>query len=203
MRPSLEEIGQNTEEAIEKALRKLGLSRDRVLVEILGQSYDRDRSARVKITPLGDIPEPLQASQIVTDILDKMMMPAEISLELDADNNILLILQSEFSGLLIGKNGTTIDSLQHLVNRILNKNSAHKWKITLDIEGYRQRKKDFLVAIARKTAKQVKETGKAVEIEPFPPHDRRIIHMELQSDPQVQTESIGDGYLKNIVISPS
>lgn len=202
MRPSIEEVGRNSEEAIQSALEKINLSREKVLVEILSDIKGFNTTlSRVKITPLGEAPEPLQASLILGDILSRMGFTADISLMLH-DNEVSMALSSEFSGLLIGKNGMTIDAIQHIVNRILNKKYNGKWKAVIDIEGYRRRKETFLVNLARKTAQEVKETGESIELEPLNPHDRRIIHIQLKHDPLVSTESLGDGFLKSIMVFP-
>lgn len=203
MRPSIEESGPTSEAAIEKALDKLKLPRDRVIVEILSQYHNQPReTARVKITPLGETPVPLHASTILHEILDRMGIGADISLEIE-DKTIYLDIHSEYSGLIIGKKGTTIDALQHVTNRIFGQAYHGNWKVVIDIQGYRDRKENELIRTARQFADEAKGKGEPVETPPFSPQDRRIIHMALQEDPKVTTESQGNSFMKSIVVSPA
>jgi len=203
MQASLDEVGYNPDDAIDKALKKIGLSRDKVMVQVLPDIEGYNSSlARVRITPLGEPPEPLQVGPILEELLHKMGFEATISLSLQ-DDEVNLVIDSEMSGLIIGKNGATIDALQHIINRIVNRTLRNKSRIIIDIKGYRQKKESYLIALARKSAQIVNETGKPVDLEPLNPHDRRIIHLELQSDPDIQTSSLGEGFLKSIRISRS
>lgn len=143
--------------------------------------------------------EILEAGQkIVTDILDLMNMPAEVRIK---DESLIEVV-GDGSGLLIGKRGATIDSLQFIVNRILNKDREEPVYLTIDTEGYRKRHVDHLRAMAMKMSQKVKRTGQSVSLEKMNPYDRRIIHLALKSDSRVNTKSIGEGIYKKVVILP-
>ncbi|MBN2383001.1 KH domain-containing protein [bacterium] len=202
MQASIDEVGRNSEDAIHKALKKIGLSREKVMVEVLSDMKGYNTSlARVRVIPLGQPPDPLNAGPILEELLEKMGFSADIAQTLH-DNEITLTLNSEMSGLIIGKNGITIDALQHILNRILTKRYQGKWKAVVDIEGYRHRRASYLINLARRSAETAKETREAVELPPLNPHDRRIIHLELESDRDVRTASQGEGFLKVIRITP-
>ena len=106
-------------------------------------------------------------------------------------------------GLLIGKRGQTLDSLQYLTNLAVNKHSDGYIKVKLDTEDYRQRRKDTLENLARNIAYKVRKTRKAVVLEPMNPYERRIIHSALQSDPYVTTHCEGEEPYRRVVVTPN
>jgi spoIIIJ-associated protein len=138
------------------------------------------------------------ARKIITDILALMNMPAEVRIKEDS----IIEVVGDGSGLLIGKRGATIDSLQFIVNRILNKDREEPVYVTIDTEGYRKRHVDHLRAMAMKMGQKVKRTGQSVSLEKMNPYDRRIIHLALKNDSRVNTKSIGEGIYKKVVILP-
>jgi len=138
------------------------------------------------------------AREILSDMLRLMHLSAEINLR--GDNT--LEIMGDGSGILIGKRGQTLDSLQFLLNRIINKSRQENVYITLDTEGYRQRHLSHLKSLAIKMGEKVKRTGKSVSLDRMNPYDRRIIHITLKNDNDVNTKSIGDGQYKKIVIIP-
>ena len=120
------------------------------------------------------------------------------------DSQTIEIISSD-SSLLIGKKGKNLDALQHLVNLFIIKQTPageKRLRITLDAEGYRGRRKEALLASVGKIVKEVKESEKSISLEPMSPHDRRIVHLALQEDPDVSTNSKGNGEERHIVISP-
>ena len=108
----------------------------------------------------------------------------------------------ETSGILIGKKGKTLDALQYIINKAVNKSSDQKIKVLVDTENYRQRHKQSLVDLAQRLGEKVKRTGKPITISPMNPADRRIVHLALQNDRGLRTRSKGEGLLKKIVIFP-
>ena len=144
-------------------------------------------------------PEEMErACRIVSDILSLMNIPCKVRALPD---NVVEIT-GDGSGLLIGKRGQTLDSLQFITNRILNKNREEPAYVTLDTEGYRQRHLDHLRSLALKMGKKAKRTGQPVSLEKMNPSDRRIVHLALKNDTQVSTRSIGEGVYKKILIVP-
>ena len=105
-------------------------------------------------------------------------------------------------GVLIGKRGQTLDSLQYLVSLIINKESEEYLRVKLDTENYRERRKATLESLARNIASKVKRTKRPVSLEPMNPYERRIIHSALQNDPYVTTHSEGDEPNRRVVVTP-
>lgn len=139
-----------------------------------------------------------QARKIVSEILTLMNMPSEVRIREDD----FIEVAGDGSGLLIGKRGQTIDSLQFITNRILNKNREEPIYVTIDTEGYRERHVSHLRSMAIKIGQKVKRTGQSVSLEKMNPYDRRIIHLTLKNDSRVNTKSIGEGIYKKVVILP-
>lgn len=138
------------------------------------------------------------ARKIVSDILSLMNMPSEVRAREDG----FIEVAGDGSGLLIGKRGQTIDSLQFITNRILNRNREEPLHITIDTEGYRERHVSHLRSMAIKIGQKVKRTGQSISLEKMNPYDRRIIHLTLKNDSRVNTKSIGEGIYKKVVILP-
>lgn len=116
------------------------------------------------------------------------------------EERILLNLHGEGLGILIGKHGQTLDALQYLTNLAAGKAFHHHYFVLLDVENYRERRKDTLEALARRLAGKVKRTGEAVKLEPMAAGERRIIHLALQNDGAVTTESEGEAPHRYVVI---
>jgi spoIIIJ-associated protein len=142
-----------------------------------------------------------EAAAVLRDILDKMGIDAEVSAFDDGDRIILDAHGSE-SGLVIGKKGATLDALQYLVNRIVYKKPGELGIIVVDAEGYRGRREDSLIDLAKRLAEKAVRSGRPVPVEPMNAHDRRIVHMALADHPSVSTESEGEGQSRRVVIFP-
>ncbi|MBN2298638.1 MAG: Jag N-terminal domain-containing protein [Deltaproteobacteria bacterium] len=143
-------------------------------------------------------PIPENAPEIISDLLTHMNMSSEIKIREDGVIEII----GDGSGIIIGKRGATLDALQFIVNRILNKDRSEPVYVTIDTEGYRQRHMDHLRSMAFKMGQKARRTGQSVSLERMNPYDRRIIHLALKNDSRVNTKSIGDGIFKKIVIIP-
>jgi spoIIIJ-associated protein len=109
----------------------------------------------------------------------------------------------ESSALLIGKHGQTLDAIEYLLNRIVVRDSGSATRIEVDVEGYRARREQSLIATARRMAGKVRETGKPATVEAMNPRDRRIVHMALKDETGVTSRSQGDGFLRKLVIVPA
>jgi spoIIIJ-associated protein len=118
------------------------------------------------------------------------------------DGNIALNIEGDKSGLLIGRKGQTLDALQFIVNKIVNKTLERKTKVVIDSENYRQRRKESLTDLALRMGDKAKRIKKPVTTNPLNPHDRRIVHLALQEDEKLDTRSRGEGLLKKVVIIP-
>ena len=106
-------------------------------------------------------------------------------------------------GILIGRRGGTLASLQYVLNLIVSKKAQRRVAFGIDVDGYKRRREDTLVSLARRMASRVRGTGRSVTLEPMPPNERRIVHLTLANDPAVMTVSIGDGEERKVAITPS
>jgi spoIIIJ-associated protein len=111
-------------------------------------------------------------------------------------------LDEETVGLMIGRRGETLRSLQFLLNTIVNRVSGHWPQLVIDVGNYRQRRQESLEGLARRVAEQVRATGRPMPLEPMQAYDRRIIHMALRDDETVYTESTGEGESRRITVFP-
>lgn len=144
-----------------------------------------------------------EARTVLREILSKIPVEAEVEASIE-NGAIYLNIKGDGSGLLIGKKGQTLDALQFLVNKIINKENApgDKVEIVVDTENYRLRKRENLREMALKISQKAKRSLKPVSMTPMPPHERRIIHMILAEDREVYTKSYGEGALRRIIVYP-
>lgn len=149
--------------------------------------------------PEGDVAE--EARSLMGDILVRMGFDFPVTAEKE-DDCIVLNIQGDGSGILIGKNGQTLDALQYIINKALNKNGADRKRIVLDTENYREKRESSLVALALKLGEKAKRTKKPVTVNPMNAHDRRIVHLALKNDRELLTRSRGEGDFRKIIIVP-
>lgn len=142
-----------------------------------------------------------EAAKVLREILEKMSIDAEVS-AFDDGEKIILDAHGEESGLVIGKKGATLDALQYLVSRIVFSSPSSSMPIIVDAEGYRGRREDTLIDMAKKLAEKAVKWGRPVPVEPMSPHDRKIVHSALAEYPGVRTESEGEGSTRRVVIFP-
>ena len=131
-----------------------------------------------------------------------MDIPVEVKITFDTEEECVNVeLIGENMGLLIGKRGQTLDSLQYLVSLVVNKESEDYLRVKLDTENYRERRKETLETLAKNIAYKVKRTRRPVSLEPMNPYERRIIHSALQNDKYVFTKSEGEDPFRHVVIA--
>lgn len=135
------------------------------------------------------------------DTLNAMGMTVEISSKIDEDGALSIDMSGDNMGILIGKRGQTLDSLQYLANRVANKHQTGYVRVKLDTENYRARREETLKHLAKNIAHKVKRTRRPVALEPMNPYERRIIHSALQSDPYVTTHSEGEEPYRKVVVT--
>ena len=139
--------------------------------------------------------------KFIQDTLGAMNMEVEISSEIDGDGALCVNMKGEHMGILIGKRGQTLDSLQYLANRVANKHQEGYVRVKLDTENYRARREETLRHLAKNIAHKVKRTRRPVSLEPMNPYERRIIHSALQSDPYVTSHSEGEDPYRKVVVT--
>ena len=143
------------------------------------------------------------AVKFLTDVFKAMKLEAVVNVEFDAvENELSIDVKAEDMGVLIGKRGQTLDSLQYIVSLAINKDSNEYVKVKLDSENYRLRRKETLENLARNIASKVKRTGRQVSLEPMNSFERRIIHSALQGDPNCETFSEGNDPYRKVVVKP-
>lgn len=146
-----------------------------------------------------------QTIKAVEDFLKNTMkamdMEVELKTEIDQDGALCVDMSGEHMGILIGKRGQTLDSLQYLANRVANKHQEGYVRVKLDTENYRARREETLRHLAKNIAHKVKRSRRPVALEPMNPYERRIIHSALQSDPYVMTHSEGEEPFRKVVIT--
>ena len=214
--------GKTMEEAQAKACKELGLSLDEMETEVL--SYGSTgifglvgvKKARIRVAVPESIAQAVPSSEtepaapqdmtetakeilqeIISYIVDDTSVTAtttsgEMTLEIEGGN----------AALLIGKHGKTLDALQYIVQRVVQKQGVAKMRVTVDVEGYRNRRKESLSRLALRLSEKAKQSGKPATIKPMNAYDRRIVHLALKKDPKVRTQSKGTGSFRKVVIYP-
>ena len=194
------------EQAIEKAETQLGLSRDQFEVEVVREeksdiSIKGDEGALIRVKPV-TLPEE-EAVKVVTEILDTLLellgvtgnveiLSDEIPLDLDIKGDDL--------GILIGRRGQTLAALEY-ITKLMVVGRLKAWiPLTLDVAGYKKRRRDSLQKLALYLAEQVKSRSHAITMEPMPADERRIVHLTLADNPDVTTQSMGEGENRKVVI---
>lgn len=141
------------------------------------------------------------AKETLQTILDLIPMETKVAAQ-RVDGNINLNIEGDNSGLLIGRRGRTLDALQFIVNKIVNKTLERKVRVVVDSERYRRRRSDSLRQLALRMGEKAKRIGKPVTTSPMNPADRRIVHLALKDDSRLDTRSRGEGLMKKVVIIP-
>ncbi len=201
----IEVSAKTVDDAVTKALIQLGTTSDKldyVVVEkgstgILGIFNSKPAVIKArKVMTVTDI-----AEEFLSHVFETMNMQVSISSTMDEEEKCLNIdLSGEDMGVLIGKRGQTLDSLQYLVSLIVNKESEEYLRVKLDTENYRERRKATLENLAKNIASKVKRTKRPVALEPMNPYERRIIHSALQGDRYVTTKSDGEEPYRHVIV---
>lgn len=203
--------GKTVEDAIKEGLEQLKLTRDKVEIKILNEGNAGlfglmgTKPARVRIASKdspGSAAAMKKAEEVVGELLKLMQFDVKGVKAESGDERIIADIKSADSSLIIGKSGQTLEALEHVVNLIMHKDEATRVKVTLDIENYRLRQEEKIKSIAEKAAAQVRKTGKLFRMEPMPSKDRRLVHMLLKDDPELETVSEGEGPFRKIIIKP-
>ncbi|MEK6589970.1 MAG: RNA-binding cell elongation regulator Jag/EloR [Nitrospinota bacterium] len=203
--------GKTEDDAVEDAMKRLGaVSRDNIKVEVIGEEKKffgfGEKKVKVRVA-LNEVPvnrgikKVIEATEVLQRILSGMKIDARVEGD-EKDDIIHLKILSTLGGILIGRRGETLDSLEHIVDRIVNRKFENRVNILVDTEDYRERRREKLSRLAKKLARQVRLTGKSTEISSMNARDRKIIHMALQDDSSVETMSEGEGFERKVVIVP-
>jgi spoIIIJ-associated protein len=221
-KPSLEVIAPTVEQAIQQGAEELGIPEADLEVEILDEGARGvlgvgARQARVRVSARGPARSQAQdeshpalsgARDIARELLQRMGLTADVVTrwgdpnEPDQPPPVWVDIQGKDLSLLIGRRGETLRAFQYLTRLILTKSLGESPMVVVDVEGYRARREEQLRRLARRMADQALEAGRTMTLEPMPPHERRIIHIELRDHGRVFTESVGEGDRRKVTIVP-
>ena len=196
---------KTVEDAITQASVALGVRSDKLEYEVLEKGSSgllgifgvkpAVIKARKKVTVLDE------GREFLEKVFDKMNMDVTIDMKYnEEEKSVSINLIGGDMGVLIGKRGQTLDSLQHLVSLVINKHSEDYLRVKLDTENYRERRKETLENLAKNIAYKVKRTRRPVSLEPMNPYERRIIHATLQDDRYVVTKSEGEEPFRHVIV---
>lgn len=202
----IEVSAKTVEEAITEALIKLETTSDKIEYEVV------DKGSAGFLGLIGSKPAVIKVRKkfdlmdYTNDFLDRLFKAMQVdvksSVDYDEENKSMNItFDGEDMGLLIGKRGQTLDSLQYIISLVVNKESDSYIRIKVDTENYRERRKATLENLAKNLAYKVKRTRRSVALEPMNPYERRVIHSALQNDRYVETHSEGDEPYRKVVIT--
>ncbi|MDO8490816.1 MAG: RNA-binding cell elongation regulator Jag/EloR [Dehalococcoidia bacterium] len=213
----LEISGKTVEEATERALQQLGVSRDQIEIEVVSKGKSGilglgAEEARIAVTlkgaPSVQAPQVAQlAKQTLDTLLGYMGMSASVEIRQPPQTGegapaVSLDITGDDLGILIGRRGETLASLQYVLNLMVSRSIKAHAGINVDVEGYKERRAEALKTLALRMAERVRETGRSITLEPMPPNERRLVHLALKDSPDVNTYSVGEGESRKVAIAP-
>lgn len=205
MLKSIEVSGKSEEEAIQAALDQLGLQRDEVSVEIIERAKAgflglKSTPAVVKVTYESDVSVSERVEKFLTGLFLRMGVSAVPEIT-ESEGAISVNLTGEDPGVLIGRRGETLDSIQHLTNYVVNNGASGRVRVNIDTENYRERRNEALQRLADKVAAKVVKYRRNMTLEPMNSYERHIIHTALQETANVTTYSVGTEPNRRIVVA--
>ena len=201
----IEVSAKTVSDAITEACQKLGVTSDKLDYQVIEEGSNGflgigAKPAVIKATVKCSLED--NAKAFLNDVFEAMKLNVVISIKYDEAQRAMDIdLSGDEMGVLIGKRGQTLDSLQYLVSLVINKDAEDYIRVKVDTENYRQRRKDTLENLAKNISYKVKRTKRAVSLEPMNPYERRIIHSALQNDKYVSTHSEGEEPFRRVVVT--
>ena len=201
----IEVSAKSVDEALTEACIKLGAQSNDLEYEVIEKGSAGflgigSKDAVIKVRKKFSIEDCVK--EFLKSVFSAMNMEVVILVKVDEEEKSINVeLQGEDMGILIGKRGQTLDSLQYLTNLAVNKHSENYYKVKVDTEDYRKRRKDTLENLAKNIAYKVKRTKRSVELEPMNPFERRVIHSALQNDRFVTTHSEGEEPYRHVVVT--
>ena len=196
---------KSVDEAITEACQKLEVTSDKLIYEVVEEGRDGlfgigSKPAVIRAKIKNGLPD--TAADFLADVFKAMDIQAESKIEYDEANKLMNVeLVGEDMGILIGKRGQTLDSLQYLLSLVVNKEAEEYIRVKLDTENYRERRRKTLESLARNVAFKVKRSKRPTSLEPMNPYERRIIHSALQGDRYVTTHSEGEEPYRYVVVT--
>ena len=203
---SVEIVAKTREEALELALKELAVDESKVKIEVLEETTSKGflgllNVNKVKIRVTIKEEQAQQAVRFLREVLVNMGIFAQVEL-FKRPGYIMLNVNGDDLGKLIGRHGQTLNALQYVVNLAAHRDCSEQERIIIDVGGYRKRREENLKRIALSSAERVKQKGRKEILSPMSPQERRIIHLALQDSKEVVTHSEGDDPYRRVVISP-
>lgn len=201
----IEVTAKTVDDAITESLVQLGTTSDKIEYEVIEKGSNGflgigSRMAKIRVRKKSDVEDYVR--DFLNDVFHAMDMKVEIMINKSEDGkNVDVELKGDEMGVLIGKRGQTLDSLQYLTNLAVGKQVNEYVKVKLDTEDYRKRRRETLENLARNIAYKVKRTKRSVSLEPMNPFERRVIHSALQNDRYVSTHSEGEEPYRHVVVT--
>ena len=201
----IEVSAKTVDEALTEASISLGIPSSEIEYEVVEKGSTGflgigSKNAVIKARKKFSVEESVK--EFLKSVFHAMDMAVEIIVKVNEEEKLIEVdLKGEDMGVLIGKRGQTLDSLQYLTNLAVNKSSENYYKVKVDTEDYRKRRKDTLENLAKNIAYKVKRTKRSVELEPMNPFERRVIHYALQNDRYVTTHSEGEEPYRHVVVT--
>ena len=203
----MEVSGRTVEEAIEESSRRFNVGKNDLKTEVIEEGSkgflgigSKPAKVKVALKPHAVVPF---AEGVLSRLLRGMSLPDKVKSRKDTDGNTVLNIEGPSSGTLIGRHGHTLDSLQYLVAKMVQRLTGdEKTIVIVDVENYLERQKDKLKELALNLAQKAKETGVEIPMRPMSSKDRRVVHMVLKENEHVTTESRGEGLRRKVVIVP-
>ncbi len=196
--------GKTVDDALHEALKELNVSKDEVEVTVIDEGIKGFLGMFGAKDAVIQVVRKFNPEKIAVTFLNEMFQAMHMNVSIETklkEKQLSIELSGDEIGILIGKRGQTLDSIQYLVSLVVNKGNSPYISILLDTENYRQRRKETLESLAYNLAKKVKQTKRNVVLEPMNPYERRIIHSSLQNDRYVTTYSEGEEPYRNVVIT--
>ena len=201
----LEISAKTVDEALTEALIKLETTSDQIEYEVIEKESSGllglfSKPAKIRVCKKESVEDKVR--NFLADLFEKMEIEVEVVLDYKEEDGVIDIeLKGNEMGLLIGKRGQTLDSIQFLTSLVANNNREDYVKIKMDTENYRERRRQTIENLAKNIANKVKKTRKPAYLEPMNPYERRIIHSALQGDKYVTTHSEGDEPYRRVVVT--
>ncbi|MDP2871272.1 MAG: RNA-binding cell elongation regulator Jag/EloR [Bacillota bacterium] len=200
----IEVRGRTADEAVAEGLVQLGLRAEQVDVAVLEPGHRGflglgGREAVVRLTPRLSAAD--LARRFLTEVVQAVGVDASVSVTED-QGNLTATLQGDDLGTLIGRQGHTLDALQYLLHVVISRHSGPR-QVSLDIGGYRARREESIRRMARRACDEARRSGRSTALEPMSPSERRVVHLELQDQKDVQTESEGEEPYRRVVVKPT
>ncbi len=203
----LEFTAKTVDEALTEALIKLETTSDQIEYEVIDKESSGilglfSKPAKIRVCKKESVDDVVK--NFLSTLFEHMNLEVETVIDYDEENSYINIeLKGPEMGVLIGKRGQTLDSIQYLTSLVANKNREKYVKIKIDTENYRERRKQTIENLAKNIASKVKKTRKPAYLEPMNPYERRIIHAALQNDKYIETYSEGEEPFRKVVVNIS